>query len=268
MNYTLITGACGGLGSAFTDILAERGTPLFLTGRSEERLTALQASLKAKDPALEIEIFPCDLRSEESRAALFEYADGKGIIFDRLIYVAGVDTQMPFEQYDEGRILTQTRVNFEGAVSFIRRFLGRSPLDGKTEILCIGSVTSILPEPYFALYAATKKALEYFCMALRTELKGRAKVTVVLPGSMPTREDIVKSINAHGGYSRLTVLPPRKVAERALKAVRKNKMRVIIGFWNKLTNFGSHLIPMSWRMHFAANIWKKTTKDFYGEERR
>ncbi len=265
MNYTLITGACGGLGGAFTEILAESGSPLFLTGRSEERLTALQASLKGKYPALETEVFPCDLRSEASRAALFEYADGRGIIFDRLIYVAGVDTQMPFEQYDEGRILTQMRVNFEGAASLIRSFLSRSPLDGNTEILCIGSVTSILPEPYFALYAATKKGLEYFCMALRTELKGRAKVTVVLPGSMRTREDITRSIDAHGGYSRLTVLPPKKVALRAMNAVRKNKMRVIIGSWNKLTNFGSHLIPLSWRMHFAAKIWKGTQKDFYGE---
>ena len=41
MNYTLITGACGGLGGAFVRVLAERGEPLFLTGRSEERLKSL-----------------------------------------------------------------------------------------------------------------------------------------------------------------------------------------------------------------------------------
>ena len=262
MNYTLITGACGGLGGAFTQILAEKGTPLFLTGRSAEKLNTLKTSLQEKTS--HVEVFPCDLRDEESRAAFFAHADSLGATFDRIIYVAGVDTQMPFEQYDEAHIMTQTRVNFEGAASFLRSFLGRSPLDGNTEILCIGSITSIMPEPYFALYAATKKALEYFCMALRTELKGRAKVTVVLPGTMPTREDIKASIEKSRGCSRFTILSPEKVAAKALKAVKKNKKRVIIGFWNKLTNFGVHLIPMSWRLHFGAKIWKGSQKDFYG----
>ncbi len=262
MNYTLITGACGGFGGTFTNILAEKGTPLFLTGRSAEKLKALKTSLQEKTSR--VEVFSCDLREEESRAAFFSHADSLHATFDRLIYVAGVDTQMAFEEYDEARILTQTRVNFEGAVSFIKSVLERAPLDGDTEILCIGSITSIMPEPYFALYAAAKKALEYFCMALRTELKGRAKVTCVLPGSMPTREDIKENIKAHGRYSALSAMPPEKVAAKALKAVKKNKKRVIIGFWNKLTNFGSHLIPMAWRMHFAAKLWKGTQKDFYG----
>ncbi len=265
MLYTLITGACGGLGSTFTNILAEKGTPIFLTGRSGDKLAAFKSALKEKNPALEVVIYPCDLREEESRAALFDYADRGNIMFGRLIYVAGVDTQMAFEEYDEAHILTQTRVNFEGAVSFIKSMLERAPLDGNTEILCVGSVTSIMPEPYFALYAATKKALEYFCMALRTELKGRAKVTCVLPGGMPTREDIKENIKAHGGYGALSAMSPDKVAGKALKAVKKNKKRIIIGFWNKLTNFGASLLPLSWRMHFAAKVWKNTRKDFYKE---
>lgn len=264
MNYTLITGACGGLGGAFTKILVGQNVPLFLTGRSAERLDALKKSLQKENPAAVVEVFPCDLREEESRAAFFAQADRLNITFDRLIYVAGVDTQMAFEEYDEQRILTQTRVNFEGAVSFLRRVLERSPLDGTTELLCIGSVTSIMPEPYFALYAATKKALEYFCMALRVELKGRAKVTCVLPGGMPTRDDIKENIKAHGGYGAISAMSPEKVAFKALKAVRRNKKRVIIGFWNKLTNFGAHLLSMSLRMHFAAKVWKGTQKDFYG----
>lgn len=259
--YTLITGATGGLGTAFTKILAENGTSLFLTGRSEERLNSLKGSLPQTN---EVVVFPCDLRDEVSRAVFFAHADSLHAKFDRLIYVAGVDTQMAFEKYDEAHILTQVRVNFEGAVSFIKDFLMRAPLDGTCEILCIGSITAIMPEPYFALYAATKKALEYFCMALRVELKGRAKVTCVLPGSMPTREDIKENIKAHGRYSRLAALPPEKVALKALRAVKKNKKRVIIGFWNKLTNFGAKFLPLSWRMHFAASLWKKTEKDFYG----
>ena len=211
MRYTLVTGACGGLGSAFTKIFCEDNTPLFLTGRSKDKLASVKERLGERGSS--VETFPCDLRDEKSRAAFFAYADDKQISFDRLVYVAGVDTQMAFEEYDEQRIVTQTRVNFEGAVSFIKSFLERSPLDGTTEILCIGSVTAILPEPYFALYAATKKALEYFCMALRTELKGKAKVTVVLPGGMPTREDI-KENRRTGDMGLFPLWTPKKSPPR------------------------------------------------------
>ena len=38
--FTLVTGACGGLGGAFVRLLAERGEALFLTGRTEARLLA------------------------------------------------------------------------------------------------------------------------------------------------------------------------------------------------------------------------------------
>jgi len=66
--YTLITGACGGLGGAFVQLLAERGEPLFLTGRSEPRLTALSQSLKERFPSLPVQICACDLTDEHSRA--------------------------------------------------------------------------------------------------------------------------------------------------------------------------------------------------------
>ena len=41
----IVVGAAGGLGSAITDMLAERGARLFLADTDKERLTALAASL-------------------------------------------------------------------------------------------------------------------------------------------------------------------------------------------------------------------------------
>ena len=40
--YALITGATGGLGVAFVDVLARQGYDLLLTGRSQEKLCNLQ----------------------------------------------------------------------------------------------------------------------------------------------------------------------------------------------------------------------------------
>ncbi len=263
MEYTLITGACGGIGGAFCEVLAERQEPLFCTGRSEERLRALAFSLKERFPALEVRTFPCDLQSEESRLALYRHFEEEHITFKRLVYVAGVDTQMAFEKYDEKRILMQTRANFEGAVSLIREVLSRSSLDGNTEILTVGSVSGVFPMPYFALYSATKRALEHFSIALRHELKGRAKVTCVRPGSVPTRKDIVENISSHGAFGKISVCSPRKVAKVSLKEVKHNRRKKTVGWGNRCILFFTRLLPPSLRERAIARIWKRTEKDFF-----
>ena len=266
MQYTLITGACGGLGGAFVEELASRGENLFLTGRSTERLIVLKDDVTSRYPAIKIGTFACDLTQECERAAHFAYMDEEGIVPNRLVYVAGVDTQMAFEKYDEARILMQTRTNFEGALSLMRGVIARAPLDGKTELLAIGSMSAIGPMPYFALYSASKKALEHFCSALRTELKGRAKVTCVLPGGIPTREDIKENIRSHGFFGRVSAKSPRAVALASLKAVRKNKRRKIIGFWNRVICFFSAMCPTPLRLKIIARIWRRTEKDHFSQK--
>ena len=262
MNYTLITGACGGLGGALVRLLAARGEALFLTGRSEEKLSALAQSLKEKFPDLPVECCPCDLADSGSRQALFAYADARGIAFSRLVYVAGVDIQKAAEKYTEEKIVLQARVNLEGAVSLARGVFARRG-EGVCELLAVGSMSASCPMPYFALYSATKKGLEQFWVALRTEVKGRAKATVVLPGGIPTREDIKQNIAAHGWFGRVSALPPQTVAERALRAVAKNRRSVVIGFWNKLLHALMHLVPLSCRLAVIAKIWSKTQKDAF-----
>ena len=61
MSYSLVTGACGGLGGAFVREIASRGDNLFLTGRSEERLRALAQALSADYPEVKIKYRACDL---------------------------------------------------------------------------------------------------------------------------------------------------------------------------------------------------------------
>ncbi len=263
MTYTLVTGACGGLGGAFVRLLAERGEPLFLTGRSAERLHELEIELHEAFPELPVRTFECDLASETSRAALFAYFDEEQITFNRLVYVAGADVQKAFEKYDESKLVMQTRVNFEGAVSLTRAVMERSLLDGKTEFLAVGSMSGNCPMPYFALYSATKKALWQFYAALRTELKGRAKVTCVQPGSIPTREDIRKNIQEHGFWTRVSAVSPQRVARASLKAVKRNKRKKTIGFWNRVIGFFTAIAPMSLKMRFVARRWKKTEKDAF-----
>lgn len=261
--YTLVTGACGVLGGAFCRLLAARGEPLFLTGREELRLEKLAAALKSEFPDLLVEYFPCDLTDARSRARLFGAIDGAGLRLARLVYVAGVDVQKAFERYSEEKLLLQTRVNFEGAVSCARSTIGRAALDGKTELLFVGSVSGLYPMPYFALYSATKGALASFSAALREELKGRAKVTCAQPGAIPTRADVIAYIRTQGLWGRLAALPPEKVAKKSMRAVARNRRFAVIGFWNKVMRAVTAPLPLSFKLRFIAKRWKKTEKDAF-----
>jgi short-subunit dehydrogenase len=118
--------------------------------------------------------------------------------------------------------------------------------------------------PYFAIYSATKGALTSFSSALREEMKGKGvHVSAILPGAMPTREDIKAQIKGQGLWGKLAVKTPEWVAEYALKKVKKNKRVKIAGFWNKVMRVGTALLPMPLKLKFIARRWSKISKDAF-----
>ena len=260
--YALITGATGGLGKAFAQALAKRGYALLLTGRSEEKLRVLQSEIGEKYPSLEIRIYPADLASEGDRCALTQKIMADGLQLSLLANVAGVDIQKGLEEYTQEKIAFQCRVNFEAAVSLCKFAVDNKA--EKLEIVNIASVSGIYPMPYFAIYSATKSALTSFSVAFREEMRGKnVSVTAILPGAIPTREDIKEQIKGQGLWGKLAALPAETVAEEALKAVAKNKSKVIVGFWNNVMHFFTAWMPESWRMRYIADRWSKISKDAF-----
>ena len=258
----LVTGASGGLGQAFAKVLAKRGYTLFLTGRSIEKLKNVQRALLDIFSDAVIYIFPADLANEGGRVALNDEIERLGLKVSLLVNAAGVDIQKGFCAYTQEKISLQCRSNFEAAVSLCQYAL--SHRDDRLEILNISSVSGLYPMPYFAIYSATKSALTSFSVALREELKTQnVAVTAVLPGAMPTRVDIKEQIKGQGLWGKLAAKDPEWVAEQALKAVAKNKRKVIPGFWNKMMRITTAWLPASWRLRFIANRWSKISKDAF-----
>ena len=260
--YALVTGATGGLGKAFAYALAKRGYALLLTGRSEEKLLALKTEILTVYNGLEICLYPADLSREDSRVELMEKVKADGYKISLLANVAGADIQKGLAEYTQEKIAFQCRVNFEAAVSLCR-FAIEERAD-RLEIVNVSSVSGIYPMPYFAIYSATKGALTSFSQSLREEMKGKnVAVTVVLPGAMPTREDIKAQIKGQGLWGKMAAKTPQSVAESSLKAVRKNKRKCIVGFWNKCMRVATCWLPTSWRLKFIAKRWSKISKDAF-----
>jgi len=260
--YALVTGATGGLGKAFVFALLKRGFALILTGRSEEKLSALKSEIIKKNATAVAFTYAADLTSEKDRNALFAKLSSDGIKLRLLVNAAGADIQKGVLAYTQEKLAFQCRVNFEAAVS-MSKFAIENKAE-RLEIVNISSVSGIYPMPYFAVYSATKAALTSFSVSLREECKGQnIAVTAVLPGAMPTREDVKEQIKGQGLWGKLAAKSPEWVAEYSLKAVAKNKKRVIPGFWNKVMRATTVFLPESWRLRFIARRWSKISKDAF-----
>ncbi len=261
MAYTFISGATGGIGKAFTFACAKKGYNLFITGRSAEKLCALKNNIE-KDYNVTVKSCACDLTSELSRKEMLSFIDQNGIKFDRIINVAGVDTQKAFMDYTMEKVLFQLRVNAEATISLTHALLSRR--EKQTEVITIASMSGVSPMPYFALYSATKALLINFFTSLHYELKkDGVKVTVVMPGGVPTRPDIIEDIKGQGVWGKLSSKSPEFVAEKSLKRVKKNKIKYIPGAFNKFLNLVIKIVPKKIVLPFIARRWKKQSKDAF-----
>ena len=261
MAYTFISGATGGIGKAFCFASARKGYNLFLTGRSQEKLEQLKNEILS-ECKVEIDYFACELIFEENRNQMLEYIDQKGYKFDRIINVAGIDIQKAFTAYTHEKVLKQLRVNNESTILLTYELLKRR--EEKMEIVTISSMSGQSPMPYFALYSATKALLTNFFTSLHYELKKEnVKVTTVLPGGVPTRPDLIEDIKRQGLWGKLSAKSPQFVAEKSLKAVKKNKIKYVPGGFNKFLNGIMQMLPKRIVLTFIARRWKKQTKDAF-----
>lgn len=263
METVLITGATGILGKEFCKQIIERGDDnLFLTGRSENKLSLLKEELSSIREGVFIDYYPADISDERDREKLFEYFKTKGYKVKTLINVAGVDVQKAFEKYTQEKLVFQTRVNFEAALSFTKFAIEER---GEfLKILTVSSISGSTPMPYFSIYSATKSAEKYFFNALRVEMKGKnCYVSTAMPGSIPTRADIIEDIKKQGITGKLSSKPKEVVVKKCLNGLDRNKGVIVVGLFNKLVYLTTKICPVGLQMLFIKKKWSKKEKDAF-----
>ena len=120
-------------------------------------------------------------------------------------------------------------------------------------IIQYASAAAFLPQPGFAIYAATKAFVLSYSRGLNTELKGRGIcVTAVCPGPVKTEFfDIAESTGKIPLYKRLAMADPTKVVKQAIEDSIMGKSLSIYGITMKLFYILCKGIPHSWIL----NIW-------------
>ncbi len=238
-----ITGAAGGLGKAFAVECASRGWDLFLTDARSAALETLARSLRG-GYGVRVVCRACDLSNPVERGQLFEHMRGSGLRFGMLINVAGVDFEGPFYECSDEQIRTIIRLNIEGTLAMTHGMLDfRDPL-APFRIINVASLAAFYPMPVKATYAASKRFLLDFSLALREEIRSQnASVTVLCPAGMPTNAECIRAIEAQGLAGLLTTLDVGRVANQTLDGALAGRAVVIPGAINRALQALGSLAP-------------------------
>ncbi|MGC9349772.1 MAG: SDR family NAD(P)-dependent oxidoreductase [Anaerolineae bacterium] len=242
-SYVFITGATGGVGQAFAAECAARGWDLFLTDLSEEPLNLVSQGL-GRLYSINALTYACDLADSGAREGLWQHVARRGLRFHMLINVAGIEYQGPFSERQPAELQAIVRLNVESTIETTRRVLTYRDPVRTLHIINVSSLAAFYPMPVKAVYAASKRFLLDWSLALDAELRDQnATVTALCPAGMPTTPACIRSIEAQGLMGRLTTMNTSDVAARTIDHALAGHRVFIPGALNRLLRVLGALLP-------------------------
>lgn len=174
----LVTGASGGIGSAISKALADRGARLALSGSNAEKLTAFCQQLGGDHIAL-----PCNLSDPAAVDALVPSAVEALGSLSILVNNAGITRDNLAMRMKDDEWSDVIRVNLEAAFRLMRAAAKPMMRARAGRIISISSVVGATGNPGQANYAASKAGLVGMSKALAQELASRGvTVNCIAPG--------------------------------------------------------------------------------------
>ncbi|WP_332744289.1 oxidoreductase [Hydrogenophaga sp.] len=167
----IITGASGGIGEATARALAQAGYRVFGTSRKTPTR-----------PTPGVEHVACDVSSDDSVEAAIAEVLAKAGRIDLLVNNAGVGLMGAAEESSLEQARSLFDVNVFGVIRTIKAVLPVMRRQRSGRIVNISSVMGLIPAPYYALYGATKYALEGYSESLDHEVRDMGiRVVLVEP---------------------------------------------------------------------------------------
>lgn len=199
----LVTGANGGLGNAFVQVLLEqKAKKIYAAARDIGSLAHL------KDIS-NIELLELDITDITSIKA----ARKKASDIDVLINNAGVNSNSRVFDGD----FIDLQVNYKGTASLCKSYFEYAK-EHKLQIINISSIVALCNLPLMAKYSISKSALHSFTQALRAELKAYgSEVYEVFAGPIDTR--LTEGVD-------MPKADPIDVAKKVLKDVKAGEFDI------------------------------------------
>ena len=251
MRTAIITGASTGMGRIFAKEIYQRYKnieEIWIIARREEKLLSLKKELGQKG----VFVLPLDLTREKD---IEEY---KRVLEERrpdvciLVNSAGYGKIGSFEEigYEHNRGMIQLNCQALTDVTYLTLPYMRR----EAQMIHLASSAAFVPQPDFAVYAATKSYVLSFSRALKYELADRKiRVTAVCPGPVKTEffdqvESCVKEKPEDGTkklkqLKKLVMANPERVVRKALKDNLKGKEVSVYGPIMQMFELACKVIP-------------------------
>ncbi|RPI00468.1 MAG: SDR family oxidoreductase [Calditrichaeota bacterium] len=195
----VIYGGSGGIGSATARILHARGYDLHLVGRSEDKITAIAAELKASFTIGDVNdssLFP--RVAEDARDAL-----------DGLVYAVGTINLRSFQRLTEADFLNDFRVNAIGAALAIQSALpALKKSKAIASVVLFSSVAALQGFAFHGSIGMAKGAVNGLTLSLANELAPRVRVNAIAPSLTRTQlaKDILSNVQMTASIAELHAL--------------------------------------------------------------
>ena len=237
--WAVVTGASSGIGAEFARQLAARGMHLVITGRREERLSALADELAQKHGA-QSRIIAGDLLDPGEPRRLFEAVADLDVAL--LVNNAGYGK---FASIDDTRVEDAVgicRLNMTALTELTYLFLGPMRERDEGAILNVASVAAFQPVAYMPVYSASKAFVLHFTESLWAELRDtNVAIAAVCPGT--TETEFFDQAGASTWLKKHSSHKPGYVVRKALKGLTAGRTVVVPGLKNWVASQLSRMFP-------------------------
>lgn len=244
----IVTGATGDIGEEFVKSLLSETEQVWAVGRSENKLSSLKE--KYGDKIVPVRV---DLSDRDDIFSFCEKIESEKPEIRYLVNNAGVAKMKPVSDFTLEEINDMLDINDKAATLICRACI---PYMVKgSYILNVASASAFQPNPYIALYSASKAYLLSFTRSLNVENEN-ITCTAVCPGWVDTKMLPKQRDGKDIRYPGMT--PASKVVEVALKDCHKGKDVSVCSFYFRYMRFLSKVTPHS----IAMKMWVKAIRQY------
>jgi 3-hydroxy acid dehydrogenase / malonic semialdehyde reductase len=188
-----ITGASSGFGKACAFTFSSNGYDLIITGRREDKLKILKATLEEKF-GNQVYVLAFDIQSRDAVANAFGELPAPWKKIDVLLNNAGL--ALGRDNFDEAALddwETMIDTNLKGLLYVSKAVLPYMISQNRGHIINIGSTAGKQVYQKGNVYCATKHAVQAISESMRIDLlPHKIKVTVIHPGAAETEFSLVR----------------------------------------------------------------------------
>lgn len=243
MNYTLVTGASGGIGYEIAKIFAQNGHNLILVARNEKKLNSVKIKFE-KEYDVKVVVIAKNLAEKDAAKKIYDITHEKNYRIDNLVNNAGIGDLSAFLESDWEKQYNMVQLNITSLMQMSYLYGNDMLKQGNGHILNLSSVAAFGAGAYMSVYYASKAYILSFSEALSEELKNTGvTVTALCPGPTKTGFDREANMENARMFHAFGADKAEDVALCGYKAMQRGRSVAYYGKVTHIYSFLSRLLP-------------------------